>query len=74
MIVKNKLAKEKLELTLSEFKIRFKKDIKTALESFMRTENTKPYFRQKLTESDFYFDLRWNFNNYSNSVWYIERL
>ena len=55
MIVRNKITKEKLELTLPVFKIRFKKEMKTALESYLRTENVKPYFKPKQTESDFYF-------------------
>ena len=75
MILKNKRTKEKLELTLSEFKIRFAKEIQTAIESYRRTEVSKPYFKRKnINESDFYFDLQWNFNHFGNSNWFIEHM
>ena len=75
MILKNKRTREKLELTLSEFKIRFAKEIRTAFESYKRTELTKPYFKIKnIDEDDFYFDLQWNFNHFGMSNWYIERI
>lgn len=75
MIIKNKRTKEKLELTDAEFKKKFAKEIQTAYESYKRTEENKPYFRlRKDYESDFYFDLHWNFNNYANSNWYIEKM
>ena len=73
MILKNKLTREKLELTLSEFKTHFAKEIQVAFESYKQTELTKPYFKIKTKdESDFYFDLQWNFNNHACSYWYIE--
>ena len=75
MILKNKRTREKFELTLSEFKIQFAKEIKRAFESYKQTELTKPYFNIKnVDESDFYFDLQWNFNHHACSDWYIERL
>lgn len=75
MIIKNKLTKETIELKRSEFEKRFSNEIKTALESYKRTELSKPYFRMnKNIESDFYFNLQWNFNNFSNSNWFIERM
>ena len=75
MIVKNKLTKETLILSETEFKLRFNKEIQSALDSFKKTELSKPYFRlKKDIESDFYFSLRFNFNNFSNSVWFIERI
>ena len=68
MILKNKRTRETLKVTLSEFKIRFAKEIKTAFESYMHTELAKPYFKIKNTdESDFYFDLQWNFNHHAYS-------
>lgn len=74
MILRNKRTRETLNITLSEFKIRFSKEIKTAFESYMRTELTKPYFKIKNTDiSDFYFGLQWNFNHHACSDWYIER-
>ena len=75
MILRNKQTQEKLEISLSEFKIKFVKELQTAIESFKKSENAKPYFKLKdYTEQDFYFDLQWNFNHYSNAAWYIERL
>ena len=74
-IVKNKRAKETLELTEAEFKKQFTKEIQTAYESFKRSEQNKPYFKlNKGSESDFYFSLQFNFNNYTNSNWYIEKI
>ncbi len=75
MIIKNKLTKETLVLSEEEFKIRFIKEIETALDSYKRTELAKPYYKiNKNIESDFYFSLQYNFNSFSNSVWYIERM
>ena len=75
MIIKNKLTKETIELKRSDFEMKFSKEIKTALECYKRTELSKPYFRMnKNIESDFYFNLQWNFNNFSNSNWFIEKM
>ena len=72
MILKNKLTKEILNITLPEFKIRFAKEILTAFESYKRTELAKPYFKIKnIDENDFYFDLQWSFNNHACFDWYI---
>ena len=43
-IVKNKRTKEELELTESEFKKRFAKEINDSLESYKRTVLAKPTF------------------------------
>lgn len=75
MILKNKRTREILNLSLSEFKIRFAKEIETAFDGYMRAGLTKPYFKlRNIDESDFYFDLQWNFNHHVCSDWYIERL
>ena len=77
MILKNKLTKETLEIPYPEFRIKFAKEIKAAFESFKRTELNKTFYNFKddnLIESNFYFDIRWNFNHFGNSNWYIERL
>lgn len=75
MILKNKLTKETLVLARSEFYTKFAKEIKAALESYLQTENAKPYFKiNQPDESDFYFDLQWNFNHFGMSNWYIERI
>jgi hypothetical protein len=75
MILKNKLTKESLVLTRSEFYTKFAKEIQAALESYLRTENSKPYFKtNKPDASDFYFDLQWNFNHFGMSNLYIEKI
>lgn len=75
MILRNKRTRERIQLSYIEFQTKFSKEIQTALKSFVQTENNKPYFRTKInSNSDFYFNLQWNFNHFGNSVWYIERL
>lgn len=79
IIVKNKRTREFLELTLSEFKEKFKAELKMALDNFEIKESRKNFMPSFVKsnnnfESDFYFSLRWNFNNLQNSNWYIERI
>ena len=77
MIVKNRQTKKVIEISLDEFKTRFAKELEVAFESYKKTQLSKPFFMIKSLssiESDFYFDLRWNFNNYSSSIWYIDRM
>ena len=77
MILKNKLTKETLEISYPEFRRKFAKEIQVAFESFKRTELNKTFYNFKddnLIESNFYFDIRWNFNHFGMSNWYIEKL
>ena len=77
MIVKNKLTKEKLEISFDDFKKRFAKEIYDAFESYKKTQLNKHYYKSYETvyiEGDFYFDLAWNFNHHGNSNWYIEKI
>ena len=77
MILKNKLTKETLDIPYSEFRIKFAKEIQIAFESFRKTELNKTFYNFKddnLIESNFYFDIRWNFNHFGNSNWYVEKL
>ena len=75
MILKNKRTQERIQLSYIEFQNRFAKEIQVALESYLRIENNKPYFRpNKNPETGFYFNLQWNFNYFGNSNWYIEKL
>ena len=75
MILKNKLTKEILDIPYSEFRKMFAKEIQDALESYIQTENNKPYLKtNKNQEEDFYFDLQWNFNHLGVSNWYIKKL
>ena len=75
MILKNKQTRESIQLSYAEFQVKFAQEIQTALESYIKTENAKSYFKtNKSPEVDFYFDLQWNFNHFGNSNWYIEKL
>lgn len=79
ILLVNKNTREKQILTIEEFKIKFNNELRVAINSYSNFEKQKKYFSTFQTdftnyESDFYFSLRWNFNNYSRSAWYIERL
>ena len=75
MILRSKRTRERINISYTEFKTRFAKEIQAALESYLKTEYNKRYFKiNKNPESDFYFDLLWNFNHFGNSNWFIERL
>ena len=75
MILINKRTQERIQLSYTEFQARFVQDMQTVFESYIKTENAKPYFKaNKSPESDFYFDLQWNFNHFGNSNWYIKRM
>ena len=82
MILKNKLARETLEITYPEFRKRFAKEIRTAFESYRRTQLNKYSYNFKDDNSmeynfyfhNFYFQIQWNFNHFGNSNWYIERI
>ena len=76
MILKNKLTKETLDIPYPEFRKKFAKEIQDAYESYKRTELNKTFYNFKdnhLIESNFYFDIRWNFNHFGMSNWYIEK-
>ena len=77
MILKNIKTREILEIEYSEFRKKFAKEIQIAFESFRKTELNKPFYNYKddnSIEFNFYFQIRYNFNNFGNSVWYIEEL
>ena len=75
MKVRNKLTKEVINISYNDFKTRFSKEIQVALDSYIKTQDNKQTFKfNKNFESDFYFDLQWNFNHFGMSNWYIERL
>ena len=76
MILKNKLTKGTLNIPYSEFRKKFAKEIQDAFENFKKTELNKTFYGYKddnFLESNFYFDLQWNFNNFGSSNWYIEK-
>lgn len=76
MILRNKRTRETINITLSEFKIHFAKEIETAFDSYKQVKLAKPYFKlsslSSIDEYDFYFNLQWNFNNHACSDWYID--
>ena len=80
LVVKNKRTNETLELNLEEFKIKFRLELAQAFNNYKNREEQKdmilPPFIQKNKnyKSDFYFDIRWNFNNYQTSLWYIDHI
>lgn len=76
MILKNKLTQETLEITYSEFRKRFAKEIQEAFESYRKTQLIKYSYNFKddnSMEFNFYFELHWNFNHHACSDWYIEK-
>ena len=77
MIIKNKRTREILDITYDEFRKKFANEIETAYESYRQTKLNKfphNFEDNHAMEFNFYFTLRWNFNNYTNSNWYIERM
>ena len=75
MILKNKLTKKRIQISYIQFQTQFVKEIQVALESYIKTQSNKHYFKLNNNfESDFYFDLQWNFNHFGNSNWFIERI
>ena len=57
MILKNKRTRERIQLSYTEFQARFAQDIQAALESYIKTENAKPYFKANKTISSVQFSL-----------------
>ena len=76
IILKHRRNNEKLELSLEEFKDKFYNEIAQAVRSFL--ENNKSFLpefcKKDATEQDFWFSLRFNFNNYAICEYYIERI
>ena len=76
----NKLTREKLELDEKTFKKQFGKELNDAINHYINSMQYKAYLYpykikgHKEYESEFEFNLQWNFNNYTNSNWYIEKI
>ena len=77
LIIKNRQNnQERLELTLEEFKIKFRNELRSAINTYKTHQESKNFLPPHLKptpdyEQDFYFDLRWNFNNYAQTQYYI---
>lgn len=81
IIIKNRRTnKDKQELSFDEFKIKFKNELHSAIQVYSHDREQKdmlkpPFMRLNPNyESDFYQDLRWNFNTNSQSEWYIDKI
>lgn len=75
----NRTTNEKQKLSLEEFKDKFRTELDYAFQCYIRHENEKKSFlpkfmRKNVSEADFFLSLVWNFNNYSNSNWYIRSI
>ena len=72
MILKNKLTKETLDISYSEFRIKFAKEIQDAFESYRQTQLNKYSYNFKddnSIEFDFYFQILFHIANSSvNSI------
>ena len=77
LIIKNRRNnEERLELTLEEFKAKFQMELKQAINTYKAHQESKNFLPPFLKptpnyKQDFYFDLRWNFNNYAQTQYYI---
>lgn len=77
LIIKNRRNnEERLELTFEEFKAKFQMELKQAINTYKAHQESKNFLPPFLKptpnyEQDFYFDLRWNFNNYAQTQYYI---
>ena len=77
MILRNKLTKETLNISYSEFSKRFARELHVAFTSYRQAQLNKYSYKIKYNnsiEQEFYFDLQWNFNHFCNSNWYVERM
>ena len=73
--------KDKQELTLEEFNIKFRNELASAINIYKNREQQKDLMQSwKLSninkdyKAEFYRDLRWNFNNNVPSVYYIDKI
>ncbi len=77
MILVNKRTLEKLEVFCYELRKKFANEIQVVFASYRQTHLNKFSYKIKDNHSikqDFYFNLPWNFNHFSNSTRYIEKL
>ena len=76
MIKNRRNNNETLELTLEEFKVKFRNELRQAINTYKAHEESKNFLPPHIKptpdyEQDFYFDLRWNFNNYAQTQYYV---
>jgi len=74
IIIKNRRNhNETLELTLEEFKVKFRNELRQAINSYTAHQESKNLFIKPTPdyEQDFYLSLTFNFNNYAQTQYYI---
>lgn len=81
IIIKNRRNnKDRQELTLEEFKAKFKVELQAAIQVYTHHQKQKDMLKppfmhsNKNYETDFYRDLRWNFNNNAQTIYYIDKI
>ena len=77
MILKNRRTRESLDITYPEFRKKFTREIQEAFDDYRQTQLAKKFYNfqdDNSMEFNFYFELQWNFNNFGNSAWYIEKI
>lgn len=72
--------KDKQELTFEEFKAKFKTELDSAIQVYSHDKQQKDMLKPPFMhsnndyETDFYRDLRWNFNNNAQTIYYIDKI
>ena len=68
------------ELTLEEFKIKFRNELSSAINTFTHHKRQKDMIKPPFMtlnadyRAEFYQNLRWNFNNNAQTPYYIDRI
>ena len=76
IILKHRRKNEMLELTKEEFQIKFRNELSQAINTYKaHNKSFLPEFCKKdATDQDFWFSLRFNFNNNAVCEYYIEHI
>lgn len=76
IILKHRRKNERLELTVEEFENKFRNELHQAINTYKANNKSfLPEFIHKgVTDQDFWFSLRFNFNNYAISDYYVEQI
>ena len=77
LIIKNRRNnEERIELTLEEFKVKFRNELHSAINTYKAHQESKNFLPPFIKptpdyEQDFYMSLQFNFNNYAQTQYYI---
>lgn len=76
IILKHRRKNERLELTLEEFENKFHNELSQAIHTYKESNKSflPEFCKKEVTDQDFKFSLRFNFNNYAISDYYIEHI